>query len=1055
MRPVKLTMSAFGPYAEKTEIDFRQLGDSGLFLISGLTGAGKTTIFDAVSFALYGEASGSYRDASSLRSDYAQPDTPTYVRLEFTHQGKNYTVERNPAYERPKLRGSGTVKQGEKAVFTEEGKAPVEGARQVDNAVIELLRIDYAQFKQIAMIAQGEFYQLLNAKSEERTKILQKIFMTEGYRRMGEILKIKTSERQTKANEIERSLIQDFSAVTAEEDSPHAEELRNLNHEIAGSGHAYRIKEMKDVIAALIKEAQHKQNARSQQLDTARKQEETVRKKLTLAAEDNRKLDELAKLQKQKELSDLQKETYDALRKELVWQKKAVYSVRSSEDAWTQGKKRLADADVSLRQTKETVQKAEQNLETAKQRFEKAKPGIGISQELMIKASAMKEKEASYRRRDTLKEEAARLLGEETKLQKKSSAADETIDALKKSIREGETRLTQLQDIPEKLAQAKQKLQNTEDRIGSLRELEETDLIEQQKRENELGRRQKEYLEKERLSKSAYQKMEHIEEIYHHSIAGILAMTLAEGEPCPVCGSVHHPAPAVLAEEHYTEEDVKAAREAADRCRSDAETAAKNAANAKVKAEEGLGRIREKLLKLDADAECTELITVTETVRTLKEEAQKTYRQDHKDTQTLDALQKERTALQASLLENRDKLEQEETNAKNLQASLHTCQMNLAAAEASLKSLGTFEYPDLKAAEKARRETENKAAEWKKQAEDADQALRKCEQEYKAAETSLQKDHETLQQAEADEKRLQEDFCRMLGENGFASAEEYRAFCVNETVLQENEKKIQKYDTDRAVNAGLLEKAVRETQGLQYSDLDGLQREVQQASDNVRQLQDDVYRQGTRAVQLQGILDAVGKKVQASEKLLQETAMYRRLSDMVNGNLKGRSKITLEQYIQAAGFDSIIAAANRRLKPMSSGQFELCRHEDLREINGKNALNLDVLDNYTGRKRPVSSLSGGESFKASLALALGLSDRISSGAGGIQVDTLFIDEGFGTLDETSLNEAIDMLTSLSTNGKLIGIISHRKELEERIQKQIIVSKADNTQGSTLRIEQGY
>ena len=183
--------------------------------------------------------------------------------------------------------------------------------------------------------------------------------------------------------------------------------------------------------------------------------------------------------------------------------------------------------------------------------------------------------------------------------------------------------------------------------------------------------------------------------------------------------------------------------------------------------------------------------------------------------------------------------------------------------------------------------------------------------------------------------------------------------------------------------------------------------------------------------------------------------MYRRLSDMVNGNLKGRSKITLEQYIQAAGFDSIIAAANRRLKPMSSGQFELCRHEDLREINGKNALNLDVLDNYTGRKRPVSSLSGGESFKASLALALGLSDRISSGAGGIQVDTLFIDEGFGTLDETSLNEAIDMLTSLSTNGKLIGIISHRKELEERIQKQIIVSKADNTQGSTLRIEQGY
>ena len=1056
MKPIKLVMSAFGPYAAETPIEFTELGDSGLFLITGLTGAGKTTIFDAISFALFGEASGQYRGTSSLRSDFADAMTETYVELIFSHLGKTYTIKRSPQYDRPKQRGTGMVRQKENAILTSEGEPAVEGVRQVNAAVQDLLRISFAQFKQISMIAQGEFYQLLNAKSDERTKILQKIFMTEGYRRMGEILKEKAAKTEARSREIERSVIQTFNTVVPDPQSAYAEKTRQIQTAMKESGHAYQMDEMCSVLELLLKESKDNETVCTKEMDREEENYTKAAEVLTLAENTNKKLDQLATLTEHAEKLQAQEAFFLTMQEELKKQKDSIFTILPLQNAYVKAKTGVQTAKENLQKAEEDLDQKNKALIKAKEQTQKVQPLRTEAQKLYAETASMKEKEPQYTMRDDLREKLKKQNEVLTVQTKELDTAKLQIAELEKKIEDGEKQLNTLQDVPVQLSEVRQKVTAIKDKKDTVDDLIDKDLTDLKKSETDLQVKQSSYtvsLEKYKQKQAA---ADRIEEIYHKSIAGILASELQENMPCPVCGAIHHPSPAILGEEHYDEQAVRQARKQADEARRTVDSDASSAGNAKTKLEADTRALKNALERICVQTVSGETVRELETAAEgLQKETEKQLQEAEKVHRELQKAQKTLETVKKDLESNQKKLQKAKESAETSEKAIHAAEMEITALTASLHSLSDLVYANLAEAQKSRKEKENQASARQKEADDLDEALHTAEKHAAEAETVCRKDSESLIKAQEEENDSLRKLHEGLHSCGFDSLDEALVYRIDEAQLQENEDKIAAYEKEKAVNNEMLKNARKETEGLVRQDTSALQETRDALFEKVKAVRDRVYALRAWSASAEKTKAEIEKAKAEGEEVLREAGRMNRLSDMVNGKLAGKNKITLEQYVQAAGFDSIIAAANHRLRKMSGEQFELCRHEDPNEISGKNALNLDVLDNYTGKKRPVSSLSGGESFKASLSLALGLSDRISSGAGGIRIDTLFIDEGFGTLDETSLRDAIDMLTSLSTNGKLIGIISHRKELEESIPKQIIVSKAKNGQGSSLRIDLGY
>ena len=432
--------------------------------------------------------------------------------------------------------------------------------------------------------------------------------------------------------------------------------------------------------------------------------------------------------------------------------------------------------------------------------------------------------------------------------------------------------------------------------------------------------------------------------------------------------------------------------------------------------------------------------------RTLSEQSQHAIY--NKEREERDLLSKKEKTLREEIEAKKSGLEQENEIQKQQEAEFKS-------AEELLNSMGECTYASYEEALEERRKKESERDSLRAQIEKRDQREREVYALLIQKKADRDNAEENQKSASVKEEEAKGKYQLSLKENGFALEEDFFAVRVPEEVLVKEEKILSDYAKAAEINASLIKKTDPSVIGQKVKDESEIEAQLSEQIKTVNEAQ-SAYAAGVhRLNDNESIAKHIHEIAEKGKETAHQQILLNDLSNLVNGRMSGKNKITLEQYVQSAGFDSILTAANARLKQMSGGQFELYRHIDENDISGKNALALDVLDNYTGKKRPVSSLSGGESFKASLSLALGLSDRISSSYGGISIDALFIDEGFGTLDESSLNEAIEVLTTLSANGKLIGIISHRKELEERIEKQIIVEKAKNHAGSTLRMETGY
>ena len=907
MRPLKLTVSAFGPYAGRMELDFETLGTGGLYLITGDTGAGKTTIFDAISFALFGEASGSNREPGMLRSKYAAPATPTEVELVFRYAGQVYTITRNPEYTRPKAKGDGMTRQAADATLVYPDGHVVTKLRDVNTAIREILGLDREQFSQVAMIAQGDFLKLLLADTRERQKIFRNIFHTNLFVELQDRLSKQANAVKYQWEDVQNSIRQYIEGILWDEAVPCPEQ-------------ALPVEEVLTLLDQLLSSDHSAQALLETQLQNTDKALEEAVTQLTKAERDQ----------------------------------KTRFTLE-------QTRRKEAETRILLQQKQEALE-AEQARKPRQEQLAREVTAIDLSLPDYDRLSTL---EAERIRTETQKKQAeAAIVSAQTRrtsLQTERDARKEERKALESVGEEKEKLLRQKQEQQLK----REKLQTLISGMADLRTRQETWNIALSA-----------YLSADETSSRLLGEYDSLNKAFLDEQAGILACRLNPGEPCPVCGSLHHPSPAVMAENAPTEDAVKKARKAYEKAAKATEKASAAAAKEKGRVtalEETLAKQSDNLLGIttlpEGEAAAREAVSrLNDTISTLEEDLRKlAVRQERKEQLDIliPRLEKELSSTEEAL-----------TAAKAQAASSAASALSLTEQQSVLKEKLTFES---KAEALSRRN-----------------ALTREQRTLQSA----------LEQAEAETAAFREALTTLTASAAQLEHQLEEGSRSDMAVLTEQKAAL----TDRKASILKQQKAV-----------------------HTRITANTACRKNIRA------------KAAELSALEEKQKWMRALSDTANGNIRGKERIMLETYIQTTYFDRIVARANVRLMKMTGGQYELKRRKTPENMRSQSGLELDVVDHYNGSERSVKTLSGGESFKASLALALGLSDEVQMST-GIQLDTLFVDEGFGSLDPESLNQAYNTLAGLTEGNRLVGIISHVAELKERIDRQILVTK-EKTGGS--------
>lgn len=995
MRPTELIISAFGPYAGEVTLDMASLGDRGLYLITGDTGAGKTTLFDAIAFALYGNASGDSRKPRMLRSKYARPDARTYVEMGFSYSGKEYRVRRNPEYMRTKQRGEGETREKPDAQLHMPDGRLVTGDKAVTAEVEGLLGLNREQFSQIAMLAQGSFSRLLSGRTEDRGIIFREIFKTKPYQLFQEKLKDRAKGLYGRYADSRKSMEQYAGGVITE---GHSEELKLRWKEVPQGSLEALLEVLDQLIGA--DEAQQQGKDRAMAL---------VRDEMAALGM------ELGKMQGDAAVCRDMAAAADVLRENMPVLEQA--KVRYERE-----KERQADRDGLIG----TVTRMEENLKTY-DRFDSLQENL----------------KACRKETESLEKRLGQAALEERQWKERNDSDEKILESLRQAGEEYQAALT-----------AGERLGEYSGRIGLL--AEELAQYGQERKKLEAAReRYRAAGEESRRADDAYREMY---QRFLDNQAGILASRLTEGQPCPVCGSVAHPAPA-----RYLEEGNEAAKDKVDRLKAAAEEKDKAAARLSLEAGRLAGSLdtRYERMKQQIDAE----------VATWKEDWQKRIRQAEADAA---ALASETGDVRQG---RRYFLEQWELMMGQLKGQLE----RQAAAQKEKIREKKKRKEDKEAVEGRRalgRQSMEEASERKQQAQkmlaESQAKERELESRLKEMESSLPYENRKAAQAELAEKKA---FLAGL-EKAFKEAEESynrisRRVSDAQARLEALRGRMAEKDAEGRESAG-EEIAGRETAEEDRDPAKGPDTmlpggmDVRTAMEHLEaRMQENRQHQSEARERLTGLeqeksrlhhrletnrmaRERISEQKASMEEIQKEWTWVKALSDTAAGEVGGKEKITLETYAQMAYFERIIARANTRFMVMSGGQYELkrCTEEDNR---GKNGLGLNVIDHYNGTERSVKTLSGGESFQASLSLALGLSDEIQSAAGGIRLDTLFVDEGFGSLDEDTLNLAMKSLGDLAEGRRLVGIISHVGELKERIQHQIVVVK-DKTGGSRAYIE---
>lgn len=1081
MKPLRLVMSAFGPYADTVELPFSDLGDEGLYLICGDTGAGKTTIFDAIAFALFGETSGTTRGVKSLRSDFAEPDADTYVELEFAYRDEIYRIRRTPIHMRAKKRGEGWTTVNPTVEIEMPDGTVIAKVNEANAAIEKLLGVDRNQFSQIAMIAQGEFRHLLTSTTKERSAIFRKLFGTEYLARFQEDLAKRRSKLQSDYDALKRTT--DALADQADFGDATARSLERQSRRAEGT---LSTELLCDLVAAQIAEDKAALSLNEAKIADARAIRDEASRRAALAKEAGNARERMRQAELQmaagaEKLAQARKALAAEIEKEPEREK--IEKTLAAQEAALEGYARLRKSELSLANAQRNADTAQHALDKANRSHDEIETRVESARRALDACegaeAALARAQAALQKAEAARMEADRRMDAFAAFDKARHHSDELeANALQagKALREAEKSLEtatrnaerahaderSLMNAPALLESARSKrdravldlraAQDTKKRCSTLRAT-----VQRAKKEARDARER--YL----TSAAAYEKASAAHQMAQRrrldGQAGILAQSLAPGVPCPVCGSPDHPQPASLQEDIPTKEQVERLREAAsealNRVREAAETA--SAANAVV------GKQQEDLDGFIAESGDEEALGKAE-IDATRAFAQAS-EQLHLAEQAADALIAAQRAARAAETDERmaiDDLESKKACAHDAQTAWQAAKAAADALGLSLPGISKQQAED----DRSRTHEEEKGAfekvriAEKRVAErnQARQLVESLESSIKALVSSRENALATLNQAKSDLSAARAAHDEIAAGLAFDSLEE-----AQEELVSLRARK-QAFDASRseaehavqAVEATIKDAASRH-QALEEQIEDTCS--IDEEAENAR-----FSEAGQRLAQLETERDATIARLNANQRIAasldgialesasieERFALVAQLADVACGKLSGADRVTFETYVQGIYFDRIISAANRRLTVMSNGRYELQRREDAANRRAQSGLDLDVFDNYTGKARDASSLSGGESFQASLSLALGLSDVVQGNAGGIQLDTMFIDEGFGSLDPEALQQAISMLSTLSGGGKLIGIISHVEELKDAIARKIIV-KTSRT-GSSVTME---
>lgn len=1036
MKPTYLELCAFGPFAGQVILPLERIVSEGVFLVHGATGAGKTTIFDAISFALFGNASGENRPADSFRSDFAEDSSKTYVILEFSHGGSVYKIERSPAYRRPKQRGEGFTDSKAEAVLTMPDGLKIVGYQLVTEKVEEILGVDYKQFKQISMIAQGEFLKLLTVESRERGEIFRKVFHTGELGRIGKELKDRMLKVKRFCEELDASIVQYYSGIDNSAESAYKEQI----DEFLESKDIHKTTEFQDILRALVTEDKKELERTKERLDIVEKKLTELKVKEAKAAEWLEKKQEFATLEQQ--LPDMlvleQKNKIDKQRLALV--KRAVTAVRPQKEAYLAAKEESAQLLRSIAEKEQQMadlRALEEHVTLSYQKAQADKINMEYQlrrmEQLRGEVKLLNQKEELEAESRRLELSATELIEQETT--RKTVMAEK--EAAFKECRAKQDKLTEIYQAGRALEADERELKN------SLAELEN-----QAKRFESFEKIKENYdrlttqiaeLMEEKQKQNAI--LQQLEAAYTYEQAGMLAMDLEAGSPCPVCGSTEHPEPAKPAEGAVSKEELAARKQEYQEISLRVEELGKEAASEK-------GTMDLLLQQLGIRGEIAVVQQLIAERMEQKEKLQETLSEVEKQLDELVKQQEEGMKAREVATELELELAKEKNDLDALQEKIRRIRSEQEAIAQSVKHIL------LDSAFEKVQDAIDALAAAEAEAEDKKKTIALAEANYQDWNNRKQSESAVLEQLSGQkllrmqrEQNALEDYEKAIHLAGFDNEADFERNMMQSDELQkfeeetlENEGKVLRFKERHMLLEQELAKAAPEIS----DDFEEQMKSLSEEKEGLTQLT-------TRLISRMETNGKVHKNVETQltvrANMQKEYSNISVLSNVANGELAGRDRLPFEQYVQAFYFEQVIYEANLRLKKMSGGRYALKRRTEAENKRSVTGLDLEIMDYFTGKARSVKSLSGGESFKAALSLALGLSDVIQSHAGGVVVETMFVDEGFGSLDKDSLEQAVAILKELATDNRIVGIISHVEELKECIDKKILLTKS--TRGSSI------
>jgi exonuclease SbcC len=1021
MNPITVTIEGFGPYAARQTIDFQELGEASFFLIHGTTGSGKSTILDAICFALYGDTSGGERSAEQMRSQYAAPQTRTRVVFDFSLGREIYRVERLPKQRVPKKRGSGFTEQSSQATLwrrtecraeDEEGDVVASGHGDVTKEIVAILGFESNQFRQVVVLPQGQFREFLTASSQERERILNVLFKTEKYARVEVLLKDAASQM-----------------------SKQVEEQRKERDWRLKQAHVASVAELE----ALLVEQQHILAEQRRQEERLRQEEAQAEKRFADGKEIQRKLAERDAADEALQAVEDEQERINIDQEELT---NAVHASA------------LANDESILRDSQEALQQAQEAHQQAIAQYEEAVLALDDANAALEEEQQREEERAQAQKEVTRLEamreriaalESARAECEEAQhryeqAQDEEQAAREHLESLTEQHKQHQEELDQQQQIAYQRA-SRHAHTNELDRALQAREQIEQYTQQYAKIEQQCEQTSLEIAAAKTRYQDARSAYERQQQAWIEGQAAVLARKLIAGQPCPVCGSREHPVPATAIDADLpTDETLEASRVAVEEREQALETARSE-----------LHRLESEKTSLEAKIQSYERDlgahqeTSLEALRRMHTEATQALDEAETAVQRVEVLKAEGEA-------EKHHLQAQEASAKEREQALQEAQRTLWSAKERLqeRSQGIpAELQDEQALDTAIQRAIAYADSLEQALKQAQQAVSKAETDVARAEERRNSHQQAEMRAAEEADHAQTSFQEQLQAKGFVNEEQYQAAKRSKEDIFRLEERIQSFTQRLATAHDRRDRAHKEAEGLTPPDLTFLEEKRDAASEALEQA---ISENATSQNNVQ-VLTRWLKETQEIEEQIgdldKQYTIVGTLAGIANGN--NESKISFQRFVLATYLDRVLVTASERLRIMSNGRFQLKRAEESTDRRKAGGLDLEVYDVYTGQSRPTKTLSGGESFQASLALALGLADVVQSDAGGVHLETIFIDEGFGSLDEESIERAIKVLMGLQEGGRLVGIISHVAELQRRIQTRLEVTSSRTGSVATFNV----